>query len=632
MSQKTFRKFRAPRTYNPERRTVSAVLATENPVDVYDFIGGGGQIGEILLMRGCRLPESKQLPLLDSHNQSSHRNILGSCRDLRIEGDKLVADLHFADDNGGQILEKQVRDGHLTDLSIGASLLEFENIPAGQSKEINGRLHRGPVRVVTRWQPMEASAVAVGADNKSTIRQKQRGENMDNDQTENRQDIDTHGFVDNTGGAAASIMAERQRVADIYEMCQIAGLDKFSQQFIQDGTSADTVRQKIFEYMKTHNKPIGAGAIATISDDRSPADAIADGLAMRAGAKIEKPAAGAEDFRHASLVDIARYTLSQSPEHRHTARTMSPAAVIREAMTKRTHTTDDYPNILANVGNKVLRNAYENHAATFEAWTSKGEGRDFKEMSRVQISEAPDLLEVGAGGEYLYGTFGESKEVFTIAKYGRLYRITWEAMVNDDVSAFSRIPRAFVASAKRGLNSAVYAILTANAAMSDGNSLFDSSNHGNLATGDDVGTLNTDNLSEARRAMRMQSGLNTTDPLNIEPKFLIVPAELETQADEVINTISGYDSEAGTGVTNPFYKKMTIITEPALDGTSTTGWYLAADPQRFDTIEVCYLDGIEIPYIEEKTGWNVDSWEFKIRFSYGVKALDWRGLYSNPGA
>lgn len=630
-NKKTFRKFNTgARSYNQKTRSASATIATEQPVRVYDFMSGTGYIDEVLIMSGAALPDSNQIPLLDTHNQSSVRAVLGSCRNLRIEGDKLAADVFFADTNSGKMLENQVRDGHLTDLSIGAAILEYENIPAGESMNLNGRNFDGPLRIITKWQPLEASACAIGADNQSTFRSK-GNKNME---TENTTTTDTQNQHTAGGGDDAAIMTERQRVKEIYEICRsnLGDFKHFAERFVQDGVSPDVARKKIFEHMQKTNPPIGPGAISIESTGMERAeDAIVDGLVMRAGTRIEKPARGAEDFRHASLVDIARFCLSQNYEVAHRARTLSPSQVIKEAMTRRTHTTSDYPYILANVGNKVLREAYINHPATFEAWTSKGSGRDFKEMSRVQISEAPDLLTINEGGEYIYGTFGESKEVFQITKKGRMYRTTWESLVNDDLSAFTRIPRAFVSAAKRGLNSAVYAQLTGNPNMSDGKALFHA-DHSNLeATSLNIGVVDTDNLSEARRAMRMQTGLQTEDPLNVEPKFLIVPAAQETTADIILNSTALPEDDKSSGVHNPWKGKLTLIVEPILDSNSTKAWYMAADPRVFDTIEIAYLDGQEVPYIEEREGWNVDAWEFKIKFCYGIKALDWRGLFMNPG-
>jgi hypothetical protein len=37
-------------------------------------------------------------------------------------------------------------------------------------------------------------------------------------------------------------------------------------------------------------------------------------------------------------------------------------------------------------------------------------------------------------------------------------------------------------------------------------------------------------------------------------------------------------------------------------------------------------------YIETRNGFDVDGVEIKCRLDFGAKAIDWRGLYRNPGA
>jgi len=51
-----------------------------------------------------------------------------------------------------------------------------------------------------------------------------------------------------------------------------------------------------------------------------------------------------------------------------------------------------------------------------------------------------------------------------------------------------------------------------------------------------------------------------------------------------------------------------------------------------DTVEVSYLNGQKQPVMEARNGWSVDGAEFKIRMTAAAKALQWEGLYKNPGA
>ena len=70
----------------------------------------------------------------------------------------------------------------------------------------------------------------------------------------------------------------------------------------------------------------------------------------------------------------------------------------------------------------------------------------------------------------------------------------------------------------------------------------------------------------------------------------------------------------------------TVIDDARLDTHSATAWYLAADPNMHDTVEVAYLNGNETPMIDQQDGWKVDGVEFKVRIDAGVKPLGFRSL------
>lgn len=131
--------------------------------------------------------------------------------------------------------------------------------------------------------------------------------------------------------------------------------------------------------------------------------------------------------------------------------------------------------------------------------------------------------------------------------------------------------------------------------------------------------------------MMKQTGANS-EALNIQPKYLIVPVALMDTARVTLG--SEYDPDTANKIQrrNPVAGMCEIVTEARLDAASTTAWYLAADGQMFDTVEVQYLDGNDAPYLEQKDGWNVDGVEMKVRIDAGVKALDYRTMYKSAGA
>src|SRR5690554_2750081 len=181
---------------------------------------------------------------------------------------------------------------------------------------------------------------------------------------------------------------------------------------------------------------------------------------------------------------------------------------------------------------------------------------------------------------------------FSIDKYGKLFSMTYEAMINDDLQAFTRLPQAFGKSAKRKEADLVYAVLTGNPTLNDGKALFHSS-HGNLVTG--VTGLTVTSLSEPRAKMRKQKGLNSSAPINVVPRFLIVPASQETAAEQLLASV--VDPSKSNDTTNlNFIRGLTLVVDSRLDAVSEKDCYLAASPDQVDTITRAYLANTPRPY------------------------------------
>jgi len=75
-----------------------------------------------------------------------------------------------------------------------------------------------------------------------------------------------------------------------------------------------------------------------------------------------------------------------------------------------------------------------------------------------------------------------------------------------------------------------------------------------------------------------------------------------------------------------------VVVDARMDSDLSTGWYLMADPNQADTVEVAFLDGITEPYLEQKQGFTTDGIRYKVRIDAGVAALDYRRVYKNYGA
>jgi len=113
--------------------------------------------------------------------------------------------------------------------------------------------------------------------------------------------------------------------------------------------------------------------------------AATDALLLRGGVSLSKPHAAARDLRGMPVVQMAERVLSMSGR-RVQQPGFNPHATIKAAMT-----TSDFPLLLANTANKSLMIGYEDEPASHRIWTCEVEANDFKPVSRIAVSEAPEL-------------------------------------------------------------------------------------------------------------------------------------------------------------------------------------------------------------------------------------------------
>jgi len=159
-------------SWDDATRSFEAVLATEAPVLVMD-LQRWEPVEEVLVARGCKLPKNRQVPLLDSHNRSSVREgQVGSVRDIRIEKGQ-VAGRNFISASEPDIATK-VKEGHVTDCSVGYRVLNAVTIEPGQTAEVGGQSYTASptraLRVTTEWQLKENSLCPIGADEDAKVR------------------------------------------------------------------------------------------------------------------------------------------------------------------------------------------------------------------------------------------------------------------------------------------------------------------------------------------------------------------------------------------------------------------------------------------------------------------------------
>ncbi len=330
-----------------------------------------------------------------------------------------------------------------------------------------------------------------------------------------------------------------------------------------------------------------------------------------------------------TLVELARSSLNVRNERTGGLNRMD---MVGRAFTVRAegpgyNSTSDFPSILQNVAYKAMMKGYTEVEETFDQWTGKGTLTDFRPAYRVDTGLFPSLDKVDEGAEYKYGTVTDSGTMVVLATYGKMFAITRQAIINDDLHYFNQMPLKMGRAAKRTIGNLVYAILNTNPVMQDG--LRCSARRTRTPTlRAPAPRRRAVSIGAARAAMARQkddAGIGTG--VGIRPKFMLVAPELFDATTTVLKA-EYLTADAGLQP-NYVQNAATPISDGRLNGGS---WFLAADPAVTDTIEVDYLDGVEEPFMDQRQGWSVDGAEYKVRIDAGVKALHWRGLYRNTGA
>ncbi len=426
--------------------------------------------------------------------------------------------------------------------------------------------------------------------------------------------------------AQAAARAENQRQTDIRAAFALyaprigAAAAQLERDCLAD-MSVDVAKAKlkILDAMAAGTEPVAGQYVATVQDEADKQRAgVRAALEIRAGlAKNDS----ANPFRGYTLVEMARASLVRAGVRDMPGDKMSLVAVAF------THGNSDFPNLLANVANKSMMMGYEEAQETFPRWTRAGTLPDFKIAQSVDIGAFPSLRQVREGAEYKFITVGDRAEPRVLATYGERCAITRQAIINDDLDAFARLPRKLGVAAVRTVGDLVYAVLTGNPNMADGQALF-SAPHNNTASAAAISTTSVDAM---RVQMARQKDVGqTSGGLNIRLAYLIVPVSLQGTADTVREsqfeiTASGRNNTTPNSVRNTFE----VVADARLDDASTSIWYGAASPTMHDTIIVDYLDGVQTPTLEQQSGWSIDGVEFKVRMDAAAKALDWKTLARN---
>jgi len=421
---------------------------------------------------------------------------------------------------------------------------------------------------------------------------------------------------------------EAKRLAEIETICREANLPEADlERYKKEDTSVEVVRKAAFEQMVERNKPMNLNSPDSIQITKDEKDkfrsALVDGVTQRAGVAVENPAEGSDQLRNYSLVELCRQFMDREG--------MNSKGNNMEVV-GRALSSSDFPILCGNIAKKSMLDGFESKPESYESWCdTSGSVSDFKTHTKARASEFDDLEEVGEGEEYKYGDRIEQKEEYRVKKYGKLFTITRESIINDDLDALSDTPKNMGEAAKRLLGDLAYETLTSNPLMGDGQALF-SGAHANLGTASNIDFASYD---EAEYLMGVQKDIKGLKRLNIDPVYGVFPRKLKGTAEVFFQTERFADSSTDATRTNIHFDAVQRVYDSRLDdfaiddNSNVYPWFILGPKGK--TVKMFFLNGQKMPFMERQDMFKVDGATWKIRIEAVAKALMWQAMVKNDG-
>ena len=634
--------------------------------------------------------DRQDIPVRLDHNP---RQGVGHTQRVLIENGQVHAEgMISRDTSWARDVAQSAVNGFPWQASIGAAVVDAEFVPNGQRVNVNGRSFDGPLHVVRRAILKEISFVDSGADTATSARiaathprnnprprdtpnlqptAKEHLSMEDNDMTTTAtsQDADvqasataTADVSDDTGqdaadarattppatlnasatGAAGNddpvmqirqrIAAETRRVEAIRAVCG-SKHPKIEAQAIEEGW--DETRTEL--HVLRASRPQVPAAVPSSRSNGLRGPQVFEAVALMASglpntrieAMFAEPVLEAADkLRGVGIQEFCELASGQQlPRFRRDATGWLQAAF----------STTSLPGILSNVANKMLLEGYNYVEDAWRQIVRIASVNDFKEHSRYRMTGAFTFEQVGADGELKHGKLDEQKYGQKAETHGIMFALTRQMIINDDMGAFTDIPRQIGMGAAESIADAVWGLWLKNPNQADGHAFF-SANHKNYAEGADT-ALTIDGLTAAEILFGEQTKPNGR-PLGIPASKLLVPTALKVPASLLMTSMQVNETTTANKPkpsSNPHVGKFEVVSSTFLSnasfaGASSKAWYLLADPNRLPSLEVAFLNGVDRPTVERTDAdFNTLGVQFRGYIDFGVREQDYRGALKMKG-
>lgn len=256
--------------------------------------------------------------------------------------------------------------------------------------------------------------------------------------------------------------------------------------------------------------------------------------------------------------------------------------------------------------------------------------RDFRTLESIRIGYYGDLPTVDTDIQDYpdLGEVSDEKVEFALKERGGIITINRRTIINDDLRVVQKIINRLPRAARRTVARTVWTPFISNSNYKGDNKAIFHADHGNLGST----AYGIASALAARNAMSVQTEPGSGERISCcRPATVAFPVELygivknvndfNPQAVEIANGNSMYG----------YFKPEGLLECPLL--TDATDWYMFADPNECEIVELAYLNGQQEPVMVVADNPSVGQMfvggriQYRITHDHNAEVVDFRGAY-----
>ena len=550
----------------------------------------------VIDMAGMQLPAT--VPVVLGHDYTLG-SILGQGRPFIEAGQLIVEGEILAQNPNAEQVAALAAAGYQFQASVGADVRRHQKIDAEGVTQVNGSAHVGPVRIVKASALREVSFVTLGADAATSVAIAAEADEEFSMADNANQTPAEEPIVAAAVEATASVAVEATPEVDHASV--IAELTK----------KVETMEKLI----ATRDERPAAPAVHMAQPTARTPEVIEAAFALQGGLpNVEKQydaktlEAAAKIQRTTSLGEVL---LSAAEEGGYTGSRRISAATLRPILAA-AWATHSISGILSSTVNKFLLAGFNGVESSWRSMSAVRSVNDFKAITSYRLNGGFKFEKVANGGELKNAGASDESRTISADTYGIMTSVTRTDLINDDLGALTAVPQRIGRGGALKLNDVFWA------SFQDDSAFFTTGRGNKKATAGALSLANLKAIATMFRKLKDPDG----NPVAVEPRVLLVPADIELAAAEIMGSALLVGGSSAAPDRNVLAGRYQVVSTSYL--SSAEDYYLLASPADLPVMEVAFLNGVQSPIVETaEADFNTLGVQMRGYFDFGVAKAEY---------